>query len=65
MMRLENFASLMGRIVSSKNLKAVSEIIEAEKKTFNDFLLINEVGVDEFVEHVFEAYIEGGLIAAS
>lgn len=64
-MHLENFVSLMGRMVSSKNLKAVSEIIKAEKKAFSDFLLFNGVDVDEFVAHVFEAYIEGGLIVAS
>jgi hypothetical protein len=64
-MSSEDFVKKMGRTISASNLKKVNEIIENETKLFELFLTINEIQLDAFIDHVLEAYAEGGLIAAS
>lgn len=59
------FIKKIGRTVSSSDLKRINEIMEKEAKEFKAFLTTNDIIIDEFIDHVLDAYAEGGLVAAS
>ncbi len=59
------FIKRISRVVSSSSLKEMNEIMLKEANVFKLFLSSNEILIDDFIDHVFEAYSEGGLVASS
>ena len=59
------FVKKISKAVSTSNLKRMNEIIRDENRVFRAFLTANLIGIDEFIDHIYDAYAEGGLIAAS
>lgn len=59
------FVKRISKFVSSSDLKEINKVLEKEKTTFQTFLMANKIVIDDFIEHVLEAYSEGGLVAAS
>jgi hypothetical protein len=55
----------ISKLVSSSDLKEMNKVIENETKTFATFLSAKGIVMDDFIKHVLEAYLEGGLVAAS
>ncbi len=61
----DEYLKRMTRLVSLGDLKGMHDLIEEDPKTFNDFLIFNEIPLDGWIDHVLEIYNEGGLPAAS
>jgi hypothetical protein len=61
----EEYFHKIARLVFSGNLKGVNELMEEDKETFNIFLSYNNILLDEWIDHVFDVYREGGLKAAA
>jgi len=59
------FIKRITKAVSSSSLKEMNKIMYDEPSQFMTFINANEIQLDDFIDHVFEAYVEGGLVAAS
>lgn len=60
-----DFMKRMSKIVSSSDLKEMIDIMDNEKEVFSKFLNVNQIQLEDWIQHVLEAYSEGGLVAAS
>ena len=59
------FVKKIGKIVSKCDLQEMNRLIKDEPDEFNAFLLFNEIDINDWIDHLLEAYSEGGLVAAS
>jgi len=60
-----DFIKKISKVVSSKNLGEINKIMIKEKKIFEAFLETNQILMDDWLDHIYEAYADGGLVAAS